>query len=50
MIYKAVIRYRDSELNRVINVGEEIKISDKQRAEQLLRAGYIEKKKGRPKK
>lgn len=50
MRYKAVKRYRDSKLERVITVGEEIKISDKQRADQLLRAGYIEKKKGRPKK
>ncbi len=50
MIYKAIKRYRDSELERVVIVGEEIKIADKQRAEQLLRAGYIEKKKGRPKK
>lgn len=50
MRYKAIKRYRDSDLERVVIVGEEIKIADKQRADQLLRAGYIEKKKGRPRK
>jgi len=50
MRYKSLKRYRDSDLERVVIVGEEIEITDKQRADQLLRAGYIEKKKGRPRK
>ena len=50
MRYKSLKRYRDSDLERVVIIGEEIEITDKQRADQLLRAGYIEKKKGRPRK
>ena len=56
MKYKVNKRYRDSELNRVVKIGEEIELHDLQRAEQLIGAGLVEainvpKKRGRkPKK
>ena len=60
MKFTIIKRYLDSELKRVLNVGDELELTDLQRARQLQAAGIIDediviaevkpkKKRGRPK-
>lgn len=60
MKFTIIKRYLDSELKRVLNVGDELELTDLQRARQLQAAGMIDKdivieevkpkkKRGRPK-
>jgi len=41
MIYTIIKRYRDAELKRVLNVGEEIDLKNTQRVKELKDAGCI---------